>query len=507
MAEAGGGMQVAYHRRPVISGDDVAAMTLTRLGSGVNLYGYYMFQGGANPEGKRTTLQESVETDHVYDLPQISYDFQAPLGEFGQMNPAFLATKPIHLFMNEFGSDLAPMATVLPRVVPANPDDRLTVRLAARFRGNRGFIFLNNYQRNYPLPDHPDVQVQIQLPGETLLLPHKPLEIPTGDYFIWPVNLDLGGVLLKYSTAQLLTSIRHRDADYYFFLALPGIPPEFCFDENTVASLQAETSDTSHVAGRIYVEKIVPGPDIALSVQSKAGKTTHIIVLSQPAARDLWKVSIAGQERIVLSSADVFSSEDTLYLRAGNVEQLSFSVFPALNSMPRASVPLRQIARDAFFVTYAAEMPAKKLNIRWHKIREAGPTPPVRMGAHNAIAPKDADFQHAGVWRIMLPKDAMLGLSDIFLRINYTGDVARLYSGDRLLADNFYHGTPWDIGLKRLAPEIFGKTLDLKLMPLRKDAPIYIPQNLRPQFPPSGETAEVSGITCVPEYEVRVSLR
>jgi hypothetical protein len=31
------------HRRPVLSAGDVAALTLTGIGSGINLYGYYIF--------------------------------------------------------------------------------------------------------------------------------------------------------------------------------------------------------------------------------------------------------------------------------------------------------------------------------------------------------------------------------------------------------------------------------------------------------------------------------
>ena len=508
MAEAGGGMQVAYHRRPVITGDDVAAMTLTRLRSGANLYGYYMYQGGANPAGKRTSLQESVETDHVYDLPEISYDFQAPLGEFGQMNPAFRATKVFHLFLNDFGSYLAPMVPVLPQLVPATAADQSTVRLAARIRGSSGFIFLNNYQRNYSLPDHPDVRVQLALPGETLLLPRRPLDIPSSAYVIWPVNLDLNGVLLKYATAQLLTKISHHDEEYYFFFAQPGIRPEFSFDENSVASLRAGKATISHAGGRIFVGEMAPGPGVALSVRSKSsGKMTHIILLSKTEAQDVWKVSIAGQERIVLSPADVFFAEDNLYLRARNVEKLRFSVFPFLSSGPVASVPLRQIGLEGVFAAYFAKMHSKKIDILWQKIREADAAAPARMGKYNAIAPKDADFEHAGVWKIALANNAAAGLSDVFLRIDYTGDVARLYSGRRLLADDFYKGTLWEIGLKRFAPEAFGEAMSLKIMPLRKDAPIYIPASLRPPFPPSGETSKVSGITGVPEYEVRVSLR
>ena len=49
LAEAGGGMHVSYHRRPVLSTDDVAACALVQVGSGANLYGYYMYHGGTNP--------------------------------------------------------------------------------------------------------------------------------------------------------------------------------------------------------------------------------------------------------------------------------------------------------------------------------------------------------------------------------------------------------------------------------------------------------------------------
>ena len=77
-----------------------------------------MFHGGANPKGKLTTLQESHATGYPNDLPQISYDFQAPLGEYGQMHPSFRKLKLLHQFYNEFGPDLAPMVASLPQQTP-----------------------------------------------------------------------------------------------------------------------------------------------------------------------------------------------------------------------------------------------------------------------------------------------------------------------------------------------------------------------------------------------------
>jgi len=44
-AEMGGGMAASYHRRPLLSVDDTAAMAVVKLGSGVVLYGITCFTG------------------------------------------------------------------------------------------------------------------------------------------------------------------------------------------------------------------------------------------------------------------------------------------------------------------------------------------------------------------------------------------------------------------------------------------------------------------------------
>ena len=106
-AEIGGGIEDTYHRRPVIAPDDIAAMVPVMLGSGVNLYGTYMFQGGENPDGIRTTLEESQATGYPNDLPIKSYDFQAPLGEFGEERTSLRRLKVFQYFLNDFGAELS----------------------------------------------------------------------------------------------------------------------------------------------------------------------------------------------------------------------------------------------------------------------------------------------------------------------------------------------------------------------------------------------------------------
>ncbi|MGB8260178.1 MAG: beta-galactosidase, partial [Terracidiphilus sp.] len=122
-AEIGGGIEDTYHRRPVVHPDDIAAMFPVMLGSGVNLYGTYMFQGGENPPGRLTTLQESQATGYPNDLPIRSYDFQAPLGEFGDERESLRKMKVFQYFLNDFGADLAPMIVHAPEREPASPED------------------------------------------------------------------------------------------------------------------------------------------------------------------------------------------------------------------------------------------------------------------------------------------------------------------------------------------------------------------------------------------------
>ena len=84
--------------------------------------------------------------------------------------------------------------------------------------------------------------------------------------------------------------------------------------------------------------------------------------------------------------------------------------------------------------------------------------------------------------------------------MDYTGDVGRAYLDDQLLADDFYFGrtavnsTAWEIGLRRFAPELFQKTLTLRFLPLRKDAPIYLPPDRWPDFGTAQEIVQVRSI-------------
>jgi hypothetical protein len=161
---------------------------------------------------------------------------------------------------------------------------------------------------------------------------------------------------------------------------------------------------------------------------------------------------------------------------------------------------------------YSAPRPARPATVAVTQVREAGAAPPVTLynavtwrTVEIALVPSDSAWEQAGRWRIDVPPDALEGLSDLFLEIRYTGDQARLYAGDELLTDNFFNGLPWRIGLKRYADVLRRGPLELRILPLRADAPVFIPASLRPtDFGAGGQRAEVQAVEAIPEYELIV---
>lgn len=219
--ELGSGMMTAYHRRPYMYDNDAYAMAVVKLGSGSNLLGYYMYHGGTNPEGRLTYLNENQRTQatNYNDLPVKTYDFQAPLGEFGQRHSVYYRLRPLHLFAQDFGELLAPMdARFVSTHEPVKGDDsylRQTIRTAD---GKSGFVFFNNYERLQKLS--PKRGVRFELGGTRF--PSRAVTIPADAIGVLPVHV--AGI--KYATAQL---VAQREGKVYL-MQISGLPTELAFE-------------------------------------------------------------------------------------------------------------------------------------------------------------------------------------------------------------------------------------------------------------------------------------
>lgn len=239
--ELGGGMATAYHRRPYVYPEDAYSMALVKLGSGSNLLGYYMYHGGTNPEGVLHTLNEVQTSPGTAnnDLPVVTYDFQAPLGEFGQAYPQYYSLRPLHLFMQDYGYLLAPMDAQYPAPQDLKRGEDQQLRWAFRTKDNSAFIFVNNYERL----QHLSAKKNVVLEACGIRLPK--LTIPSGCMAIFPVNVE--GI--RYATAQL---VARRDGKIYM-MQVPGIPTTIALSDGKVLKNQKPKGAAQPIYKNIYL--------------------------------------------------------------------------------------------------------------------------------------------------------------------------------------------------------------------------------------------------------------
>lgn len=504
-AEMGGGMSIAYHRRPLMHADDSTAAALVKIGAGITGLGYYMYHGGTNPDGL-TALQETQSVWNGYnDMEAKSYDFQAPLGEFGQVNETYHTMRALHLFLADFGAQLAPMSAYFPAAMPKNRDDVSTPRVAARIddAGKRGFVFINNYQRNVPLGEKSEFQIALKLPAGEVRIPRQPTVIPNGVYTHWPVNLDVGGVTLRYATAELLCKL--DEPATLVFAAWPGVKPEFVFAPGERDQIVAPRARRTRDGGLMAVSDFKTGTEVAIEVVPAGGKPVRIVVLSREQALHLAKARLGGSDRLVLSPGDVYFENNHVHVTAREASRLAVATFPAL---ARPGAGFRDAGRDGIFQRYEStgKFPTADLVVEIKPLAEAAPSQPAKINPnprrHVALEPDDADFDRAAVWRLQLPPAARTSAARTLLQISYEGDVARLYAGSRFDNDNFYKGTPWELAVWRFTPQELERGLDLKILPLRQDTPVFLERGARPEFSANGEALRLKEVKLVREFEV-----
>ena len=507
--EIGGGMMNSYHRRILVNPKDIEATTLIKLGSGSTLLGYYMYHGGVNPEGKLTTLMESQDTGYWNDMPVKNYDFQAPLGQYGQIRQQYHLLRRLHLFLHEWGSNLAGMPATMPDQRPHGKNDFDTLRWSIRSNGRSGFVFVNNYQRLQVMPPKKNVQFTINLPSGPFVFPQEPVTIPSGACLIWPFNLDLGqGVRLVWATAQPLTAIDDGNVRTVFFAETEGVPTQFAFETNGPA-VEVFSGHFTHCENVNLLRDIKPGTKVAARVRLADGRSVQIVVLDQKTSLAIWKGNLQGCDRIFLTKAGLVLDGDSLRLTSTTTSDLNVAIYPAPASLEYNSSNLSH-KMDGVFERFTPAAPqAVKFKITFKNVQVAGPPREIPMGKIQqpvATAPLDPDFAKAAVWRITVPTNVDLG-TDPILRFHYVGDVARVMLNGQFITDDFYNGNAFDIGLCRHAPDALDGDLRIAILPLRKDAPIYMAEKARPHFGSTDNVAALQRVEIIPRYQLQLTAR
>ncbi len=222
--ELGGGLQNTHHRRYIIEGMDIYAVSLVKLGCGNNLPGSYMYHGGTNPVGKLSTFQESKATGYPNDYTILSYDFQAPLSEYGEVREQYRLLNLLHLFLQDFQEWFAPLSAV-DAMTEVSRNDVDSLRYGMRTDGKSGVVFINHYQRRSKLADIDGAVIDT---GCGVVFP--PINVRGDVSFFMPFRMKLGSVELEYATAQPVC----RHGNTFFFVEIPGIAAQYQFEPDSV---------------------------------------------------------------------------------------------------------------------------------------------------------------------------------------------------------------------------------------------------------------------------------
>lgn len=415
--ELGGGMMPSYHRRINISGKEAKPLAICKLGSGSNLPGYYMYHGGTNPyhsfvdangvEQPRTMAEtQATSVTNYNDMPYMSYDFQSPLGEMGQLNAsAFHETRILHQFLADWGEMLSTMKV-----------DTLSDHYARR----GCFKFYNDY---------------VRIINEKGVSYVRPVEMPFCNHLIT-------------ADAQPFCMIGNT----LYFVPIKGKKPVIFVD------------------GKKYVAKL----DKLIKV-----KDINLCVFSDNVAWTAYKID--GKLYFAESQGVLYKDEKGVVMEESWNTTDWFHALPHARQDTNASVPLRK----------------------------------VQMGTQKVAAmPANEDFGHAAVYDIDIQESqnhtiiskgnysvdslrAKYGeeINNHFLRIRYKGDVARVYADGKLVADNFWNGKPMYVRLS----DVIGKKIELKILPLGKDYPIYLQREQRQLLDnaPEGKLLQLDGIEMI----------
>lgn len=253
------------------------------------------------------------------------------------------------------------------------------------------------------------------------------------------------------------------DGDYYFFPFNMKLKEDVILKSALATPLCVLNNDEKAFA--FYTDK-----EPSYKIQGDTD-SIRIITLSREEAKNAWKIRLDA-EHLIICKDYVLQEDNTLLLYGKG--SLHFKAFPDLPHTPEGFI---KTGMDGGFGVYEKQCDSYGPEISFRLINE---TP-----------------EHVKTYEVKLDKLDMKS-NDVFLHIEYEGDMAKLYLGDEFIADDFYTGMGWDIGLKRFG---FPDSLKLVIYPLKEDAEVYLEK--WPDME-DGIACNLTEVLAVHEYRAKV---
>lgn len=434
--EMGGGMSCYYYYRFQLPYESVDAMANIKMAGGCNFLGYYMFRGGSNPKGEKTPFLNECQ------CPKISYDYQAAIGEYGQLRPSFYRLKALHTFALNYSNYLCRLVTALPKgAEEIKPEDVETLRYSVRTDGKSGFVFLNNYQ------DHVECKAKegeyICLETQNGKIEISDISLAAGEEAILPFGLDVEGCRLIYAKAQPLSIIREGEKTVYFFFVPDGMKAEYVWDGKTVNALNGN---------EVKEEKLCVIPEEGkMSSYRISGKNgdVEIVTLTREQSLQFYELQREGKKTVVLCNVPFMYDGEKIHLESAEEKTIvKLMMYPAAE------------------LKYAGE------NINVSEVQE-GIFKGVQFSEH--ISAEELKLQKCGPYRytFIVPENYE-EYKDARIQISYTGDIGYVFIDGELVSDNFCNEAVWEIGLKEVWKPEMGKEFTLLITPRKEDQSVDV---------------------------------
>lgn len=173
------------HIRESLKNEHINIMTKTALSQGVTLFNHYMAVGGTN--------WSDLACDEVYT----SYEFTAPIDEFGVIQDNGKKAKEINYFLDSFD---------FTKTEPINLDfykENIYAKMRHDLINNCNWLFVRNMNDEIA-----DINIL-----------RKNIKIKPYDMKICPVNLKLKGCEIKFSDAEIFARLQNENEDAIFFIS------------------------------------------------------------------------------------------------------------------------------------------------------------------------------------------------------------------------------------------------------------------------------------------------
>ena len=498
--EMGGGMANYYRYRFQLPFESVEALANVKAASGCNFLGYYMFHGGSHPKGKRVAYLNECA------LPKISYDYQAAVGEYGQLRPSYHRVKLLHYFYKDFEKEFCRTKTVLSREsIEMKQQDVDTLRYCVRVEQGKGFLFLNNYQDHVQTKAQEHLSVAVTLDNEILQIPAKgKMSLAKDACAVLPMRMGLEGAHLISATVQPITKLVNQGRTVYFFFMPEGMAPQLLLDGRTVKAIgggcQVEELD-----GNKLVE--LPGTQTSsFQVTDTHGKTFEVCVLSRADSLRFWRVKRPEGDLAFLCSETILDDVDGLRVESIGQTSGEIAVFPPRPNLTVAGRTYASAKNDGLFASFHVEYGRYSPTMTWEDAssrEKAGDGALKRPVIGSPITSTKVVNARA---RLSFTPGDFEGVKQVLVRVSYDGDIGYAFTGEELVNDNFSNGAPWEFGLKAYEKQVLAQGIHIYVSPRRKGGKVNCTSEMAARYASyESSFAKIHDIQMVPVFDCPVT--